>query len=281
MKKCLCIVISVLIFIAATASCGRPAETASADAKSVMLPVIMYHSVVKDSSLWNDYVISPETLRSDIEYLKENGYEFVLTGDLTDWIYCGKPLPEKCVMLTFDDGCYNFMTYVEPVLRETGAKAVLSVVGSWAEKAGGEPQSAAYSYLTYEQIGQLSKCGSVEIASHGYDMHTLDERRGALKKEGESDLDYQSAFISDLLLSIDGLEKNCGITPQCYAYPFGFVCEESLSYVKACRFQVSLGCEEKVNILTADPESLYCLGRFNRPSGVSTEEFMETVLGHE
>ena len=273
--------VSAVICIAAMTSCAAaenddiPAENSELQ---VFVPVIMYHSVLKDETSWNDYVISPDTLKNDIEYLKAQGYEFILTSDLINYVNSGSPLPEKPVILTFDDGCYNFLTYVEPILRESGAKAVLSVVGSYAEREEGEPQKASYSYLNYAQIKELSRCGYVEIASHSYNMHELGVRRGALRKEGETAEQYRSAFISDLLLSIEGLENNCGITPKVYTYPYGFVSEESLEYVKGCRFQASYGVEEKPNYISRDPECLWCMNRYNRPHGISTEEFMEKAL---
>lgn len=277
----------ILIFAAAAmsisvlSSCLHTEEeyipTKSED-KQMFVPVIMYHSVQKDESSWGDYVISPDILKNDIEYLKASGYEFILTSDLIDYVYRGEPLPDKPVILTFDDGCYNFLTYVEPILRESSAKAVVSVVGAYAEKEEGEIQSSAYSYLNFSQIKELSKCGYVEIASHSYDMHKLGARQGTLIKEGESQEQYKSAFISDLLLSIDCLESTCGITPQVYTYPYGFICEESLEYVKACGFLASYGVEEKPNYISDDPKCLYCLNRYNRPSGISTEDFMEKAL---
>ncbi len=285
----ICIVISLLtalvllsIPLASHFGRGREAELPTeVKVEQVFVPVIMYHSILRDESQWGDYVLSPEVLAEDIRYLKENGYEFILTADLIDYVHSGKPLPKKPVILTFDDGCYNFLSYVEPILRDSGAKAVLSVVGSFAENENGKQQYSSYSYLNYEQIRLLSKCGYVEIASHSYDMHKLGLRRGALKKEGESDEDYRSAFISDLLLSIDGLEQNCGITPQVYTYPYGLVSEESKEYVKACHFTASYGVEEKPNFITRNSECLYCMNRYNRPSGISTEDFMKRALSTE
>ncbi len=280
-KRALLTAVAAALFISAIFSSCKSQDKdmpAEKEQKEIVLPVIMYHSILKDEESWNDYVLSPDALRGDIEYLKKHGYQFVLTADVIEYVKNGRPLPQKPVILTFDDGCYNFLTYVEPILRESGAKAVLSVVGSYAEKENGEPQSSSYSYLNYSQIEQLSKCGYVEIASHSYDMHELGMRRGALMKEGETYEEYRSAFVSDLLLSIDGLENNCGITPQVYTYPYGLVCEESLELVKACRFSASYGVEEKPNYITRSEECLYCMNRYNRPSGISTEEFMSKAL---
>lgn len=80
---------------------GATKET-TADTDSVKLPVIMYHSLLKDEKLQNDYTVSPTLFENDLKYLAENGYTTVVVKDLTDYVYGKKSLPEKCIMLTFD-----------------------------------------------------------------------------------------------------------------------------------------------------------------------------------
>jgi hypothetical protein len=55
------------------------------------------------------------------------------------------------------------------------------------------------------------------------------------------------------------------------------VSANSYDIVRACGFAVSFGCTERRNPLTRDPECLYCLGRFNRPSGISAADFMKNL----
>lgn len=278
----------LVLFLALSAllmmcSCGSDSQESvqiSSSDNRLFLPIIMYHSVLADDENCNEYVTDADTLKADIQYLRDNGYTAVSLTQIIDYVYNGKPLPEKPVVLTFDDGCYNFLTVVMPILRENNFCATLSVVGSFAqkEKEQAQKQSSLYSYLTFEQIKEISKCGYVEIASHSYNMHSLGKRKGSLKLETESYEEYRSRFLSDVLVNNKLLSDNCSVTPVAYTYPYGFVCEESLELVKACRFQVSLGVEERANYITSDPECLYCLNRYNRPHGISTEEFMEKVL---
>ncbi len=270
-------------------SCGKTdsgsekSKSVSANEKGVFLPIIMYHSVVSDASKSGDYVITPEILRSDISYLIENGYETVSISQVIDYVTNGKPLPEKPVVLTFDDGHYNFLTNVLPILEETNCCATLSVVGSYAKNEEEQDgiQSSSYSYLTFDQIKQLSECGYVEIASHSYNLHMLGSRQGALKIETESYEEYRSVFLSDILMNKKVLMEKCGVEPVVYTYPFGFICEESLELVKGCGNLASLGVSEKPNYITSDKECLYCLNRYNRPASMSTEQFMEIALATE
>ena len=83
---------------------------AMAGAEAVDIPIVMYHSVLKDEKYHGKYVISPAELENDILYLKEQGYTTIFMEDLINYTKGGE-LPEKPIMLTFDDGYYNNYLY--------------------------------------------------------------------------------------------------------------------------------------------------------------------------
>ncbi len=105
-NKTVKIIIFTALFLSAviliSVMTGAVKET-TADTDSVKLPVIMYHSLLKDEKLQNDYTVSPTLFENDLKYLTENGYTTVVVKDLTDYVYGKKSLPEKCIMLTFDN----------------------------------------------------------------------------------------------------------------------------------------------------------------------------------
>ena len=53
--------------------------------EGILLPVIMYHAVYTDISVYPDYIITPDTLESDMKYLKDNGYK-INNGDVVYFI---------------------------------------------------------------------------------------------------------------------------------------------------------------------------------------------------
>ena len=69
--------------------------------------------------------------------------------------------------------------------------------------------------------------------------------------------------------------------PTCYTYPFGACSKESETLLKSMGFRCTLGCEERVNTVTRNPDCLFELGRFNRPAGQSTERFLHRALGED
>lgn len=239
------------------------------------LPVLMYHSLLRDGAMQGDYVLSPEVFRADMEYLRDHGYQTVVVSDLIGFVQEGRPLPEKPVMVTFDDGFFNNYHYAYPILRELGMRAVVSVIGSQTELFTDNGQENAYwSYLSLERLREMHDSGVFEIQNHSWDLHTTGERQGCLRKRGEDADSYRSFFTEDAA-RVQRLLVEAGLpAPACYTYPFGACSRESEELVRALGFQCSLGCEEGMNELTGDPACLFQMKRWNRPSGLSTEAMM-------
>ncbi len=272
------IIAMVLVCILIAAFAVKISVTVYAKSSGEKVPIIMYHSILKDENQHGEYVLSPVELEKDLSYLKDNGYTAITSGELIEYVYSGSELPEKPIMLTFDDGCLNNLTYVLPLLEKYNMKAVFSVVGSFCDREDTNNQrDDSYSYLNWTEVRELYLSGKVDIGCHSNDFHSLGERRGALIKSDETYSDYRSVFLSDTNAFLNSAKHKAQIVPTIYTYPYGLVSEESKNLVKTCGFKISLGCEEKIN-LVKDEDSLYCMGRFNRPSGISTEDFMKKIL---
>jgi len=98
----------------------------------IPMTVIMYHMVCPGKS--SRYVIPPRVLEDDLKYLNSNGYEAVTVADLIRFQQNDVPLPEKPVMITFDDGNRTNYTYAYPLLKKYGQKAIMAVVGAFIDK---------------------------------------------------------------------------------------------------------------------------------------------------
>ena len=156
-------------------------------------------------------------------------------------------------------------------------KAVVSVVGSYAEKfSKTDYRNPCNAYLGYEDIKELYNSGRIEIANHSYDMHRQVPRRGAMQIKGESDAAYHKVLTEDLEKSRRIIEENCGITMETYTYPFGQISPHARNIIKEQGYIAILNCCEKINLLDND-EACLTLGRFNRPCGIKTEDFMKKL----
>ncbi|MDO5560754.1 MAG: polysaccharide deacetylase family protein [Oscillospiraceae bacterium] len=246
------------------------------------LPVLMYHSICDDTAKSPDYIITPAVFEDDLKYLKTNGYNSVLPQDLVNYIHDDKPLPDKMVMITFDDGFYNNLYYALPLLEQYNMKAVVSIVGSFCEnQAPKDPGVPCYSYLTWENITELNKSGLIEIGNHTYNLHSSAVRKGCAKLPGETEDDYNTMLSSDLGKVQSLLTENCSITPVTFAYPFGHLCRESIPVLRSLGFQCALNCYEKPNYITKNPDCLFSLNRYNRSGHYSTEAYMKKALSEK
>lgn len=253
------------------------AEVLSQDERR--LPVIMYHSVLKDRNRAGKYVVSPDTLLSDLLYLKQRGYETVLPADLAAFAEGSGTLPEKPVMITFDDGHLNNLIYVLPILEELDMRAVVSVVGEYTDRFTDAPDpNPNYAYLSWEQVKTLSDSGRFAIGNHTDSMHSETGRSGCMRCYGESVDSYKKTLLADVgRLQSKLLEK--GIPCITFAYPFGRISPEAREVLAGLGFAVTLTCFEHVSVIEkGDPESLFGLGRFNRAAGDNSVDFFRRVL---
>lgn len=274
------------LFIAAAlimciAAVKKNEETVAASAEEdVFLPVIMYHSLLKDPARAGDYVVSPDVFKSDMNYLAENGYTTVFVKDVLKYTENGAPLPEKPIIVTFDDGYYNVMEYALPFMRENNIKGVINIVGAYSEQSAEDgDRNPAYSYLTWEDISELDKSGVFEIGNHTYDMHSLTGRKGCRRLYSENAEEYRTVLFEDTGGLQDILKEKSGVIPVTFAYPFGFISDESADILEEIGFKALLTCYEKPNyIRRGENEGSLVLNRYNRPSGIETEKFFEKVL---
>lgn len=254
-------------------SCAK-AEQAEAKLDTVTLPVLMYHSILKDPSRTGEFVITPASLESDMKYLSDNGYTAVSAAMVSDFVKKGTPLPEKPIMLTFDDGHLNNLTYAAPLMEKYHMCCVINTVGAFTLGAEKEHDpNPFYAYLTREDIRELIDGGRTEIGCHTYNMHTIGARKGASRMKGETEEAYIQAFTAD---TERWQELMTDIPSRVYAYPFGFFSEEGFSTLTEHGFDIVLTCTERMNELSYSPDTeLIVLDRFNRSGLLTTEEFME------
>lgn len=270
-----CLLVAVLlIFCIATFVYASQSPDIPKD--SVPVPILMYHSILKNKGSEGTYVVSPELFENDLKYLKDNGYTTIFVKDLSDYVRDGKELPEKPIIITLDDGYYNNYVYVLPLLQKYEMKASIAVVGKFTDIfSNADSHNANYSHMTWEDISEISQSGYVEISNHTYDMHSTKGRFGCFIKKSESKEEYKKALKEDLEKMQKCLYEKSGIECEVFTYPYGKIYNGSLEVVKEMGFKASLSCYEKINYITKEEDCLYLLGRFNRPASISTESFMK------
>ncbi len=247
-------------------------------AYTVCVPIVMYHQISNNANILGDYVITPELLENDFTYLKDNGFTPVSFKQLKNFTEQGIALPQKPILITFDDGERTFLTKVVPLLEKYGFPANVNVIGSLIElyTENGETDDR-YAYLNEDDIKALSENPLVELGCHTYNLHSLSNRRGMGQMQGEKDVLYQKVITEDIQLFKSYFKNITGQETNILAYPYGIKSNKLEEIVNDFGFSVTLTCRESVNELSHG-SSLLNLGRFNRPYKESTENFFNRIL---
>ncbi len=135
-----------------------------------------------------------------MRWLRDQGYTSITQRDLWDALVCGRRLPRRPILITFDDGYRDVFFHASPVLRRLGFRATAYVVSG--RISAGDP-----SFLTWPLLRALERRG-IEIGSH-----TVAHRDLTSLPDG--------ALLEDLRSSRLTLERRLGHPVPWLAYPFG------------------------------------------------------------
>ena len=274
MRKILVALLAAAIFSLTASSVAawplfpeRPPATAE-------VPIIMYHLVTKNPKYIGKYGISPDDLEADLRFLKENGYNTILMDDLIRFVEKKRPLPDKPIILTFDDGYFSDHLYLLPLLEQFKMKAVLSIIGLPTNK-NTDTGSRKKPHIGWEQVAELSKSNLIEIQCHSFDLHG---KLGSGKRKGESMEKYQARLKADLAKNQALIKEHTGSAPTTFTYPLGVVSKGSREVLEELGYKASLSCAEGMNVLTqGDSEGLFMLKRVNRPSGEPVKSILKRL----
>lgn len=213
---------------------------------------LCYHDVVdapaEQGEKLKAQTVSTDTLIRHFNWLREHGYQPVSYQDLWAAKEGRKSLPDKPVLLTFDDGYTSFYTHVLPLLKLYKYPAVLAVVGRWLQ--GGESAVVDYGdklqiprshFLSWSQLKEIADSGWVEIASHSFDMHqgvlgnpfnnlqpaALTRRFDVHEHSYETDSAFAQRIKADLAANQRLLQQKLGKSPNLMVWPYGAYSRET------------------------------------------------------
>ena len=142
----------------------------SADEISTQVPILMYHHLSEDVT--NSEMVSPEQFEAQIQALSEAGYTGVSFDELQAYVLRGEPLPEKPVVITFDDGYRSNYTLAYPILQKYGMKATIFAIGvSFGTDHYKDTDYAITPHFGAAEAAEMTASGLISIQSHTYDMH--------------------------------------------------------------------------------------------------------------
>lgn len=222
------------------------------------LYVLMYHHIIPEGELYNNWMLTDVRLREDLEWMAGHGWTTVLPSQLA----AGEPLPEKAVMLTFDDGYDSNYTLAYPLLREFQAKAAISIIVRYTDEQ-------VPGFLTWDMCREMAQSGLVEIGSHTYACHDESEH-GIKRRRGESREEYEARVLPDLQTSIDLIQANVGTAPLLFAYPNGVKESWAAGFIQD-HFALTVTTRHGASDIS---KGLYSLKRCNVSMGVPVSQIL-------
>ena len=238
---------------------------ASPAAQAPELYLLCYHEV-RDNVLEDPHnmTMSVANLTQHLAWLKARSYHFVTVDELQRAGRGELALPEKSVMLTFDDCYRTHYTKVFPLLKAFDAPAVMACVGSWMDapetalvKYGDEliPRS---NFLSKAQINEMAASGLVEFASHSYDMHYAipanpqgnTQSAGNTSRYEAANGSYESSehqverMQKDLARSADYIASLTGKKPRLMVWPYGAYNRPAIDAAKAAGMSMTFTLDD-------------------------------------
>jgi peptidoglycan/xylan/chitin deacetylase (PgdA/CDA1 family) len=172
------------------------------------VPILMYHEIADGSQTSSRLAVSPAAFAAQLAYLRDAGFTSVTAGSLSACLAddMGK-LPQRLVVLTFDDGYKDFYDEALPMLDQHGFTGTLFMTSGFIAEAGSQ-QNQARPMLSWSQLAEAAGAG-IEIGAHSSTHPQLDQLPEKLLSE-------------ELYSSKSRLEDGLGIPVGGLAYPFGY-----------------------------------------------------------
>jgi peptidoglycan/xylan/chitin deacetylase (PgdA/CDA1 family) len=177
------------------------------------IAVLMYHQI-NDSKPASETVVGTSKFRSQLAWLKSEGYTTVTASELAAFMRGELVLPPKSIAITFDDGWKDIVQAGEWLKKAQMSATFYVMSGTF-----NDPR-----YVNAEDIRRLASDRLFEIGSHSH-THFL---------EWESDLSKldERIIIAETLMSKSILEKVLGRQVRSIAWPYGHHTAETLRYAE-------------------------------------------------
>ncbi|HCE46883.1 MAG TPA: poly-beta-1,6-N-acetyl-D-glucosamine N-deacetylase PgaB [Lentisphaeria bacterium] len=214
--------------------------------------VLCYHDVVARITDDKDaYAVELQSFVQQIEFLKSQNCSFIGVDDILKARSGEKKLPEKAILLTFDDAYDSFYKNVFPLLKLYKCPAVIAVVTEWIDNPPADPEYQK-KFMTWAQLREVDSSGLVKVASHSGNLHhgvlmnPLGSMASAIqtriydpaRKKYETSSEYEKRLSDDFAKSISLIRDKAGMTPEIMVWPYGRYNSASIEEAKKAGFKV-------------------------------------------
>jgi len=180
----------------------------------INVPVLLYHHVQPDSEakrLWQTALsVDSGIFEQQMFYLILQGYTAISAKQLVDALLLHIPLPQKSIVLTFDDGYKDVYTYVYPILQKYHILANLMIASGLV---GGSD------YLTWGDIEEMGRSGLLYFTNHTWSHYPIDQ--GGYDK-----------VKTEVQTGRKQLEEHVNQIVNIFTYPYGTFNNDSINVLR-------------------------------------------------
>jgi peptidoglycan/xylan/chitin deacetylase (PgdA/CDA1 family) len=228
------------------------------------VPILMYHEIAARTETRSRLAVRPDSFAAQVRTLHDDGFRTLTAHELASALASEEQrVPERAVVLTFDDGYADFHGQALPLLGEYGFSATVFVTTGWVAGVGVRPATPPLGrMLTWRQIEEASGCG-MEFAAHSRTHPQLDRLS-------------EPQLRDELTSSKAELEDRLGAPVTGLAYPFGY----SNSKVREAARQLAYGYGCAVsNAMAGTGSDLFALPRLTVAESTTLAVFRQLVRG--
>lgn len=236
-----------------TISCDKalPVFLHADDTRRVV--ILEYHDFTSSDTA-AEYTVAANEFENQLSCLKKSGYETVCFSELIEFVYGDGELPEKCVVITSDDGYRGVIDIASPICKEYGMRMSCAVIGGKTDMPTHfEPSEA--------------EADTVEITSHSYALHD----------NGVAELDGETIRSDAEMMSMTYGEKFPAVRTV-FTYPHGFLSDESENVLADFGYLCTVTTDYGVNYVTrGDGDSLRRLKRIQVYKNTTGEKLVRVL----
>jgi peptidoglycan/xylan/chitin deacetylase (PgdA/CDA1 family) len=189
---------------------------------SLRVPILVYHSIAPhhagQTTDQRELDVDPAVFHAQMSYIAQAKHPVVSLSALVDAIEGRVTLPERAVVITFDDGWQSQYEDAFRVLKQYGFTATFFI---YTNAIGNGP-----AFMTWDEVEEMQKAG-MTIGAHSRTHPELTKKGVSLAKEIDG--------------SRDDIQRNLGTTPDLFAYPYGDWDDRVAAAVRAAGFRAARG----------------------------------------
>ncbi|EEG10244.1 polysaccharide deacetylase family protein [Pseudogulbenkiania ferrooxidans] len=259
------------------------------------VPVLMYHHVSPSKGL---VTVSPATFEAQMRWLAEHGWTTLSTDDFAGFL-AGRPVPDKSVLVTFDDGYLDNWVYAHPVLERFGQRATLFTITGWIGDGAVRPHAASGQTLPDTPDHKACKravdegradtvmmrWSEIEAARAAgtFDFHSHTHSHARWDKLCASASEKRDRLAEDLAASRRTLVERLGGVSDHLCWPQGYFDDDYLDVARAAGFRHLYTTIKDVNTPATPAGHIHRLVTKDKPGewlGSRVRWFARPWLGH-